>query len=198
MTGFFVAVIVGAILSTFNSALNSAATIFSVDFYQRYINPDVTERRLVYFGRACSLALAVFAIGIAPFIANAPDGLYQLLQQLNGIFFIPIASVLLAGFFVPQVSAIGAKAGLIFGLIFYVLMYFVLEVDMHFVHIWGIEFILNMVIMILVSQKYLVHQRFTITDVGAVEMVPWKYAKLLSIILVLLTIIIYVSLGSVG
>ena len=69
---------------------------------------------------------------------------------------------------------------------------------MQFVHIWGIEFILNMVIMILVSQKYPVHQRFTITDVGAVEMVPWKYAKLLSIILVLLTIIIYGSLGSVG
>jgi len=51
MTGFFVAVIVGAILSTFNSALNSAATVFSVDFYQRYINRDVSESRLVFFGR---------------------------------------------------------------------------------------------------------------------------------------------------
>jgi SSS family solute:Na+ symporter len=80
LTGFFIAVIVGAILSTFNSALNSAATVFSVDFYQRYINRDVSESRLVFFGRACSLVLAVFAIGITPFIAHAPDGLYQLLQ----------------------------------------------------------------------------------------------------------------------
>ena len=39
----------------------------------------------------------MFAIAVA-LVANAPDGLYQLLQQLNGIFFIPIASIIIAGF----------------------------------------------------------------------------------------------------
>ena len=198
LTGFFVAVIVGAILSTFNSALNSAATVFSVDFYQRYVNREVSEGSLVFFGRLCSLVLAVFAIGIAPFIAHAPDGLYQLLQQLNGIFFIPIASVMIAGFFLPQVSAVGAKAGLIFGLLFYIVMYFVLAVDLHFVHIWGIEFVLNMLIMIGVSKIYPVTERFTIVDVGAVALVPWKYAKSMSAILILITLIIYVMLGRVA
>ena len=33
---------------------------------------------------------------------SAPEGLYQLLQQLNGIFFIPLASVILAGFFLKN------------------------------------------------------------------------------------------------
>lgn len=196
MTGFFVAVIVGAILSTFNSALNSAATVFSVDFYQRYINRDVSESRLVFFGRLCSFVLAVFAIGIAPFIAHAPDGLYQLLQQLNGIFFIPIASVIIAGFFIPQVSAAGAKAGLLFGLMFYILMYFVLAVDIHFVHIWGIEFVLNMLVMIGVSKLYPVKERFTIQDVGAVALVPWRYAKTMSVILVVVTLVIYLLAAS--
>ena len=197
MTGFFVAVIVGAILSTFNSALNSAATVFSVDFYQRYINRDVSESRLVFFGRLCSFVLAVFAIGIAPFIAHAPDGLYQLLQQLNGIFFIPIASVIIAGFFIPQVSAAGAKAGLLFGLLFYILMYFVLAVDIHFVHIWGIEFVLNMLVMIGVSKLYPVKERFAIQDVGAVALVPWRYAKTMSVILVVVTLVIYLLAASI-
>jgi len=197
MTGFFVAVIVGAILSTFNSALNSAATVFSADFYQRYINQEVAESRLVFFGRLCSFVLAVFAIGIAPYIAHAPDGLYQLLQQLNGIFFIPIASVIIAGFFMPQVSAAGAKAGLLFGLLFYILMYFVLAVDIHFVHIWGIEFVLNMVVMIGVSKLYPVQEPFKIQDVGVVALVPWRHAKTMSVILVFVTIIIYLLLGRV-
>ena len=197
LTGFFVAVVVGAVLSTFNSALNSAATIFSIDFYQRYINPDVSERRLVWMGRMCSLVLAIFAIGIAPLIAHAPDGLYQLLQQLNGIFFIPIATVIMAGFFFPQISAIGARAGLIFGLIFYVVMYYVLEVQMHFVHIWGVEFVLNLIVMYGVSRIYQPTHRFTITDVGAVDIQQWKYAKTMSIGLVVTTLIIYIWLGGI-
>jgi SSS family solute:Na+ symporter len=198
MTGFFVAVIMGAILSTFNSALNSAATIFSLGIYQRYLNRDASEKRLVWIGRLSSTLLAVFAIGIAPFVAKAPEGLYQLLQQLNGIFFVPMASVILAGFFFPKVSASGAKAGLMFGLVFYILLYFVFEVELHFVHIWGIEFVLNLAVMHLVSYFSPRTNPFKITDIGVVEMVQWKYAKAMSIFLVLITLIIYILLGNIG
>jgi SSS family solute:Na+ symporter len=141
-----------------------------------------------------SAILAVFAIGVAPFVANAPAGLYQLLQELNGIFFIPIASVILAGFFFPRVSATGAKAGLVFGLLFYITTNFLFKVDLHFVHIWGIEFVLNILVMHLVSMIKPNDNPFKITDVGAVNMQPWKYAKGLSITLVVVTIVIYVLL----
>ncbi len=198
MTGFFVAVVMGAVLSTFNSALNSAATVFSLGIYKRYIDPKADEQRLVWMGRASSTVLAIFAISIAPFVAKAPDGLYQLLQQLNGIFFIPMATVILAGFFFPKVSAIGAKAGLIFGLIFYIVMDYVLKVELHFVHIWGIEFILNIIVMHVVSLRYPRKNPFTIQDVGAVELVPWKYAKSLGGILIFITLLIYILLGNVG
>jgi len=70
LTGFFVAVIVGAVLSTFNSALNSAATIFSLGIYKRYFNQAVSDSRIVFIGRIVSLILAVFAIVVAPFVAS--------------------------------------------------------------------------------------------------------------------------------
>ena len=196
MTGFFVAVVIGAVLSTFNSALNSAATIFSLGIYKKYINHDASEQRQVYVGRAVSLVLALFAILVAPYVANAPDGLYQLLQQLNGIFFIPIASTILAGFLFTKVSATGVKAGLLFGLAFYVMMYYVLQVDLHFVHIWGIEFVLNVIIMHLVSIRYPRTNPFVIEDSGVVEMTEWKYAKIFSGVLTLAIIGIYVYFGS--
>jgi solute:Na+ symporter, SSS family len=198
MTGFFVAVMMGAILSTFNSALNSAATVFSLDIYKRYINKDAPEQSLVKVGKSVSAILAVFAIGIAPFIAFAPTGLYQLLQQLNGIFFIPMATVILAGFFLPKVSATGAKAGLLFGLLFYVFMNFIIQVDLHYVHIWGIEFVLNIIVMLLVSRIYTNDNDFKITDIGVVEMVQWKYAKGFSIFLVVATLAVYILLGTNG
>ncbi len=109
LTGFFAAVVMGAVLSTFNSVLNSAATIFSMDVYKRMINKNATEKQQVWIGRLLSSILAIIAILAAPMVAKAPEGLYQLLQQLNGIFFIPIASIMLAGFFMQKISATGGK-----------------------------------------------------------------------------------------
>jgi len=197
-TGFFVAIIMGAILSTFNSALNSAATIFSLGIYKKYVNAAASEAKVVSIGKLVSALLAVFAILIAPYVAKAPDGLYQLLQQLNGIFFIPIASVIIAGFLCPKVSTTGAKVGLIFGLIFYVLVNFLWEAPIHFVHIWGIEFVLNILIMHAVSFWYPRTDFYDIMDRGLVDMKPWKYTKLVSIVLTIITILIYVTFGSVG
>ena len=144
----------GAVLSTFNSVLNSAATIFSIDLYKGYFNPNSSDKSLVRVGKLTSTILAVFAIIVAPWVANAPDGLYQLLQQLNGIFFIPIASIMIAGFFTKNISAIAAKIALGVGLSFYLICTFIYPVKIHFVHIWGIEFVLNMAVMYGVSYFY--------------------------------------------
>jgi len=195
LTGFFAAVVMGAVLSTFNSVLNSAATIFSVDVYKRMINKNATEKRLVWIGRALSSVLAITAILAAPMVAKAPEGLYQLLQQLNGIFFIPIASIMLAGFFMEHISAKAAKVALIFGLIYYIVTTFILKVNIHFIHNWGIEFVLNVIIMYSVSYFY-PRKNFSIrTAPIKIEMVPWKYTRLMSIILVVVTIMIYILLG---
>lgn len=191
LIGFFAAVIMGAVLSTFNSVLNSAATIFSVGIYQRHIDKSVSETSLVRIGKITSAILAVVAIIAAPMVANAPDGLYQLLQQLNGIFFIPIASILIAGFFLKQVSATAAKVGLMFGLAFYIVTVFIYPLDIHFVHIWGIEFLLNMGLMLLVSLFVPNENTFQPTDTGAVTITPWKYATPVGISWIVITILIY-------
>lgn len=196
LVGIFAAIVMGAVLSTFNSVLNSAATIFSIDVYKRHINKKSSDNNLVKIGKLTSTILAIFAIMVAPFVANAPDGLYQLLQQLNGIFFIPIASIMLAGFFLKKVSATGAKASLFVGLTFYILCTFIFKVDIHFVHIWGIEFLLNIAVMLGVSHFFPANKEFSIQDLHILEMKPWKYAKGMSIILCAVTILIYILLGS--
>ena len=65
-------------------------------------------------------------------------------------------------------------------------------------HIWGIEFVLNLIIMHLVSLAYPNTNTFKIQDIGVVEMKEWKYAKVLGVALIIITIIIYILLGNVG
>lgn len=196
LSGFFAAVVLGAVLSTFNSVLNSAATIFSVDIYKRHINANVSDRKLVLIGKSTSTLLAISAIIAAPFVANAPEGLYQLLQQLNGIFFIPIASIILAGFFTKNISATGAKVALFVGLAFYIATTFILKVNIHFVHIWGIEFILNVLVMFIVSGFYPVKKDITLKSMNILDLSSWKYTKWMSVILVVVTLLIYILLGN--
>lgn len=194
--GVFAAIIMGAVLSTFNSVLNSAATIFSIDVFKRHFGKNASDKKLVRIGKITSTVLAIFAILVAPMVANAPDGLYQLLQQLNGIFFIPIASIMLAGFFLKKISAIAAKVALLVGLMFYILTTFIFKVDIHFVHIWGIEFVLNVVVMFLVSCFYPNHKATIEEGEDYVEMKQWKYTKPMAIMLCVVTVVIYVILGT--
>ena len=195
LVGLFAAVIMGAVLSTFNSVLNSAATIFSIDFYKNHIDKNISENKLVKIGKLTTLILAIFAIIVAPIMANAPDGLYQLLQKLNGIFFIPIASIMIAGFFTKSISAIAAKISLFVGLLFYINVTFIFKSDIHFVHVWGIEFVLNMVTMFVFSYIFPHKKKEERRIENHIELIEWKYAKGISFIIAFITISIYILLS---
>ncbi|WP_337956383.1 solute:sodium symporter family transporter, partial [Maribacter polysiphoniae] len=192
--GFFAAIILGAVLSTFNSVLNSASTIFCLDIYKKIIDKDASDAKLVKYGKLSSVILAAIAIIVAPFVAYAPDGLYMLLQELNGIFFIPISSIIIAGIFFKQINTKGAKAGLFFGFTFYILTTFVLEINIHFVHLWGIEFVLNFIIMFLVS-RYSTTEKVEVYKEKTTHEKSWSAVNIAGAILVFLTILIYILLS---
>lgn len=195
LVGFFAAVVLGTVLSTLNAVLNSAATLFSLGVYKRQINPNASERKVVQVGKWTSIFMAVFSMIAAPLVAKAPEGLYQLLQQLNGIFFIPIASILIGGFFIRSISATGAKVAIFTGLLFYIITSFILKVDIHFVHVWGIEFVLNILVMLIVSAIYKNKNPYTPTHTGEVNITPWKYARPAGLTLVVITILVYILLS---
>ena len=52
LTGFFAAVMIGAILSSFNSALNSSCTLFSLGLYRSVIRPGASEADVVRSGKS--------------------------------------------------------------------------------------------------------------------------------------------------
>ena len=57
--GIMLAALCGAVMSTFNSGLNSASTIFTIDIYQKWVKPQASQKHLVRTGRIAT-ALFVF------------------------------------------------------------------------------------------------------------------------------------------
>ena len=94
--GLFAAVLMGSILSSFNSALNSASTLFSLQFYKGYMNENATEIEIVRTGKKFGIILAVASIVIAPLLAQL-DSIFQYLQKVNGIYSVPIIAIFLLG-----------------------------------------------------------------------------------------------------
>ncbi len=145
MTGFFAAVMVGAILSSFNSALNATATLFSLGFYQRFFNPAADEQATVRSGRIFGTFIAVVAMFVAPMLAGQ-DSIFGYLQKMNGLYFIPIFAVVLLGMLDRRVPAWAANVALIVGFASIATGYFVLgdwmaAIKLHEFHFLGIVFV---------------------------------------------------------
>lgn len=151
LTGFFAAVMVGAILSSFNSALNATATLFSLGIYRRYIRPSADEGSVVRSGRIFGTFIAVVAMIVAPLLAGQ-DSIFGYLQKMNGLYFIPIFAVVLLGMLDRRVPAWAANVALVTGFAAIATGYFVLgdlmaAIGLHEFHFLGIVFVGLLVLM---------------------------------------------------
>ena len=116
--GIMLAALAGAVMSTFNSGLNSAATIFTIDLYRKYLNPNASQRAEITIGRIASAVIVVLACLWAPVIFGFP-GVFHYIQEIWGFISPGIVAVFLVGLLVPRTPAIAAKAAMILGLFLY-------------------------------------------------------------------------------
>ena len=117
LLGFFAAVIVGSILSTFNSVLNSSATLFSLDVYKKYLDKNAPTKRVVRVGQICSFVVAVFAVIAAPYIFHEKQGVFDFFQGLNGVYFTPLCAIMLLAMFNKRVNGTSALISIAVGLV---------------------------------------------------------------------------------
>lgn len=197
LTGFFAAAMIGAILSSFNSALNSSCTLFSLGLYKNVIKKDATEAQVVRSGKVFGWIVAVAAMSIAPVLANT-DSIFGYLQKMNGMYFIPIFAVVLGGMLTKRVPPIAAKLALIIGFAIIATGYFVSPFDemvaaMHEFHFLGAVFAFLFVAMLVVGLIRPTEKEFVQKDVKAVDMTPWKHTKLVGALLLIIVITIYIA-----
>ena len=208
LTGFVAAVMVGAVLTTFNSVLNSAATLFSLNVYRPLFHPDANERHLVRVGVLASIVLAIATMTAAPLI-DTSGSLYERLQQINATFFGPMLAVILLGLFTRWATPLAAKLALILGpLAFYAVVFawnepvqsflsesLGLDSDVHFLHFLAAVFLATVLGMAVVSAVAPAKCVMEALATEPVNMQPWRFAKPVGILLVLATLGCYIALA---
>ncbi len=194
LTGFFAAAMVGAILSSFNSALNSTATLYSLGIYKSKLNPSAGHKKVVRAGRICGVIVAVFAMSTAPLLIRA-GGIFQYLQEMNAIYFIPLFAVVLVGLLNKTASERAALITLAFSLSAMILGSFVfkgaIESQMNFFHYVGLVFALSVVVMLVSGAIWPRETPYQQVHSGDVDMTPWPYARIAGIGLVAVVVGIY-------
>jgi SSS family solute:Na+ symporter len=115
LRGLLLAALFGAIQSTVNSVLNSTATVFTLDVYQRWLRPTATDRHLVWVGVVSSTVVLVIAIVLGGFIDRLGGSLFEYIQSLYAFFAPPFAAVFLLGILWPRINGAGAMAAVVVG-----------------------------------------------------------------------------------
>ena len=210
--GLFAAVLMGSILSSFNSALNSASTLFSLQFYQGYINRNASGEQIVKIGKYFGIGLAIASICIAPLLAQM-QSIFEYLQKVNGLYSVPIIGIFLLGILTKRIPAMAAKVGMITGMCAYAFFTFINiqdvlpffanpDGDLHWLHGYFISFALSILVMVLLGYFYpKSDEEIEISekrDSAPVDMAPWESAKKVSAGIIFMTMIIYLALTGIA
>lgn len=197
--GFFLAVLLGAVFSSFNSLINSSATMLTLDVIQPLARQPIEDSRLVSIAKISSIGIAAVSLGIAPLLQFAPEGLWQIIRIFSGFYNIPIIAVVLVGMLTTRVPALAVKVAIGFHLIAYALLQFVFKdvINIHFLHLYAILFASEVAILLLIGHLRPAQVRST-TRSAPVDMTPWVFAKACSFSLFSCVVLLYMIFSPLG
>ncbi len=200
LMGFFLAVLLGAVFSSFNSLLNSAATLFVLDVYAPLRKQEMSDRETVRIAMIASVVIALFSFTVAPLLFFAPEGLWQVIRIFTGFYNIPIVAVVIVGIFTRNTPAIGAKLAIGFHVIAYGLAKFVFAdvVTIHFLHLYAILFVIEVGIMLAAGQLRPRETPWTFERLEKVDMTPWRFGAPVAFTLLSLVVVMYVLFSPIG
>lgn len=200
LLGFFLAVLLGAVFSSFNSLLNSAATLFCLDVYVPLKKRDVSDKEMVRVAMIASVVIALFSFIVAPLLFFAPEGLWQIIRIFTGFYNIPIVTIVIVGLFTKRTPALGAKLVIIFHVIAYGLLKFVFAdiVTLHFLHLYAILFVIEVAIMLLTGYFYPRQTAWVFKSNQKVDLTPWRFAAPTAITLFSCVIGVYLLFSPIG
>lgn len=199
LQGFFIAALFGAILSTFNSFLNSAATIYCKDLLPSISKKQRTDQELIVYAKKVSTIMAIVTMIIGPLLMFGTDGIFLITKRFVGFVNIPIVALFAVGLFNKTVSGLAARIALLVHVVLYFSIVWVFNVKINFVYVMGGLFVFDVVFMLILGQ-FLKREPYVENTVNKsdVDLTNWKYIKVTSVSLILGLIALYTFLSPVG
>ncbi len=190
LRGLFFAALFGAVMSSLDSMLNSASTIFTMDIYKGRFRPQSDARQLVKVGRIATLVLAVLACLIAP-LPGKFEGVYQYIQMIWGFISPSILAVFVLGLIVRRAPSSAATAAMICGVPLYGLLLWLLP-NVAFLNHMAITFTALVVLMLVITAVKPLAKGVVFEQRGAIDLTPSRSATWLGAVVIVLTLLLYV------
>lgn len=155
LLGLMIAVLLAALTSTLSAILNSAATLFTMDFYTKF-RPNTSTEQLVTVGRIVSIVILVIAVLWAPNIGKF-GSLVKYYQEMLSYISPPIVAAFFLGLFSKRVNGTGVFIGFMVGLVTAIVMLFFRTAifgDMHFLLVVPFLLIGSILIMVIASRFF--------------------------------------------
>jgi len=114
VVGLMFAALLAGLMSSIDSMLNSTATLWTKDIYERYIKKDASDQHYLIVGRMATIALLVFGV-LTSRVSQYFEGIYVAIQTFLSFFQGPVFSVLLLGIFWRGTTQWGGLFGLVGG-----------------------------------------------------------------------------------
>jgi len=200
-------------MSSFNSGINSAATIFTLDIYKKFVNRNADTHREVTVGRYATAVIVVIACLWAPVISSF-EGVFRYIQEIWGFITPAIVAAFIVGMVFKRIPAIAAKVALILGVILYALFripgwimkssfeagtiieksakWYVYKFStIAFLHHMAIIFIILAIVMILIGilKPLSVVKTF---PTSRINVEPYRHRYAVGIIIILATVALYI------
>jgi len=206
LLGIVLAAMISALTSTLSATLNSASTLFTIDFYSRF-DRNASSKKLVRVGQLTSLCVLIIAVFWAPYIQKF-GSLVDYYQEMLSYLAPPVVAVFFAGLFSRKANGNGAFAGLLFGLVmalfllffksqipFLANLHYLLLVPIIFGAGWGIALLVSHFSAASSPEKlndYVWSKSIWISETEELRGLPWyKNFRVVSVILILCCFVMF-------
>ncbi|MEO6537024.1 MAG: sodium/solute symporter [Ferruginibacter sp.] len=119
MKGLSVAALTAAIVASLAGKVNSISTIFTLDIYRKYFNPDADEKKSIWIGRVTILVAMLIAIACCweDLLGIGREGGFTFIQKYTGFISPGVFAMFILGMFWKRTTGAAAIVGLITGLL---------------------------------------------------------------------------------
>jgi solute:Na+ symporter, SSS family len=120
LRGLMFACLFGAVMSSLDSMLNSASTIFTMDLYKRHLKKDASNRSLIRLGRVLTALFVILGCLWAPYVpVLGGDSVFVYIQRFWGFLTPGIVAAFLFGIFSKRTPGLAAVGAMLLGIPIY-------------------------------------------------------------------------------
>ncbi len=115
ISGLIISALLAASMSSLSSGVNSACTVITVDFMDRFKKTKDAEAKHVTKAKFIAFAVGVVVVMVSVLMGKVSGNILEVTNKTNGLFVAPLFGLFFMALFVPFATSFGTIWGAVYG-----------------------------------------------------------------------------------